>query len=82
MARAQYVVTRDYDGEMLFVADRDRHRASLWTNRLSDALIYKFEQAASRMARTLDGARAIPLHEAMVIAESRARKWNEVSITQ
>jgi hypothetical protein len=75
MARAQFVIACDGDGETLFMVDRDRQTASFWSNRLTDAFVYKVEAAAIRKAASLryNNPRAIPLHEAVVICDEQGR---------
>jgi hypothetical protein len=82
MARSQFVIACDGDGETLFMVDRDRQTASFWSNRLTDAFVYKFEQAAIRKAASLryNNPRAMPLHQAVVIAEVAEREREEDQI--
>lgn len=56
--------------EVLFMVDRNRQRASFWSNRLDDALKYGYKAAADQKAAKLrfNNARVMTLQEAAKIA--------------
>ena len=61
--------------EVLFMVDRNRQRASFWSNRLDDAMKYGDKSAAQQKAATLrfNRPRVLTLQDAARIAGEQAR---------
>ena len=60
--------------ETLFMVDRRLQRASFWSDRLSDVMKFPTKEAAQAIASRLcfNNPRPMPLHEAMVVAQSQS----------
>jgi len=73
-----YVIATDSrrKDEVLFMVDRNRQRASFWSNRLDDAMKYGYRAAAVQKAGKLrfNNARVLTLQDAARIAGDQARE--------
>ena len=60
--------------ETLFMVDRNRQRASFWSNRLDDAMKYGNRSAADQKAASLkfNRPRVLTLYEAVMISDQQA----------
>jgi hypothetical protein len=71
-----YVIATDSRraDEVLFMVDRNRQRASFWSNRLDDAMKYGYKAAADQKAAKLrfNNARVLTLQDAARIAGEQA----------
>jgi hypothetical protein len=73
-----YVIATDSrrKDEVLFMVDRNRQRASFWSNRLDDAMKYGYKAAADQKAAKLrfNNARVLTLRDAARIAGEQAHE--------
>lgn len=73
-----FVIATDsrHRDEVLFMVDRNRQRASFWSNRLDDAMKYGDKAAADQKATKLrfNRPRVLTLQEAARIAGEQARR--------
>ena len=73
-----YVIATDSrrNDETLFMVDRNRQRASFWSNRLDDAMKYGDKSAAQQKATKLrfNRPRVLTLQDAARIAGEQARE--------